>query len=448
MVVKIQDIAEATLTKAIKMGADAADIIVAETEQASVDVLKGDLEMVQRSEKMTLGLRVILGHKQAMISSSDFTPETLDNTVARAITMARVAPDDPSVGLAEVNQLIGEIPPASLEQYDDTPFPSLEEMEQFGVTMEKAALDIEGVSNVSSASMQYGKSKSILMASNGFSGEQYYNYRGAGCSAIAGTDLGMQTDYYYQQRVFADDLDTPEFIGQKAGTRAAQKLNSQKPETMTCPVIYDRRVASSLIGQLLVACNGQSIARGSSWLMDSLDCQILPSSISLVEEPHRVKSLSSRYFDAEGLPTCERAIVDNGILKSWILDLGTARKLGLTSTGNANRSLTSGPSPSITNVSLTRGDNSKEDLIKNIQKGVFINSLIGSTINQNTGDYSRGASGMLIENGELTKPITEFTVAGNLKTILRSIIPANDPREFNSFRVPSVLVDAMTVAGN
>ena len=443
----IREIAESTLDKVLKRGAEEADILIYQSKQASVDVRNSAMEMVQNSTEISLGLRVILDNRKAYISSSDFSPEIMDTTVHKVMDMVKVAPQDPNVGLAEKHQLESNIPNENLQQFDDTPFPIMHEMESFGLEMEKAALSVEGVSNVSSSSMQYGSTQSIIMATNGFVNETQVNYRGAGCSAIAGEGLGMQTDYYYQQRVFASDLETPGFIGNKAGERAAKKLNPIKPNTMECSIIFDQRIASSLISHLLSAINGQAIARGSSWLLEYLGKKVLPSGIDLIEEPHRLKSLASKYFDDEGIPTNRKRIVENGILKTWILDLTTARKLNLNTSGNASRGLTSGPSPSITNVSMTLGERSKEEMIKSIKKGILIDSLIGSTINQNTGDYSRGASGVLIENGELTKPVTEFTVAGNLKSMLASIIPANDPEEFKSLRIPTLLVENMTVAG-
>ncbi len=447
MRIDLSDLAETTLAHATRHKVDAADVLIAKSEQVSVDVLNGELEKVHNSDQVTLGLRVIMDSRQACVSSSDFRPDALKEVVERAIAMAREAPRDPTVGLAEPDQLTDSVTPASLEVYDASDAPTLESMEAFGLALERAALAVEGVSRISSASVGCGSYRSILMATNGFVGERINNYRSAGCSAVVGEGLGMQTDYYAQQRVFETDMDSPEFIGRKAGERAARKLGSTKPETMSCPIIYDRRVAGSLIGHLLSAANGTAIARGSSWLMGLMGQQVLPTSLNLVEEPHRSRSLASKYFDAEGIATVRRNIVENGILKTWILDLGTARKLGLKTTGNAKRGFSSGPAPGMTNVALTPGNVSRDELIRKVKKGVLVKSLIGSTINPNTGDYSRGASGFLIEGGKITKPVTEFTIAGNLKTMLMSVVPANDKEEFRSYRIPSLLVENMTVAG-
>jgi PmbA protein len=258
----------------------------------------------------------------------------------------------------------------------------------------------------------------------------------------------MERDYDYDSRVFQADLRDADEIGRIAAERAVERIGAKKPKTGAYPVLFDERVASALIGSLLQATNGMMIARGSSWLRDAIGEQVLPDHLSIIEDPHRARVTGSRLFDAEGLATSRRAIVDNGVLTGWTLDLATARKLGLDSTANAARGTSSPPSPSLTNVSLTQGHQTREELIKEMGTGLLVTSMIGSTINPNTGDYSRGAAGFWIENGEITYPVNECTVAGNLRDMLKTIIPANDGRMHLSRVVPSLLVSGLTLAGD
>jgi PmbA protein len=236
-------------------------------------------------------------------------------------------------------------------------------------------------------------------------------------------------------------------IGRLAAERTLQRVGAVKPRTGTFPVLYDERVASSLIGHLLSAINGSSIARGSSWARDLLGKPVLPAGLSLVEDPHRPRISSSRPFDGEGLATRRRAIVEAGVLTGWVLDLATGRKLGMPSTANASRGTGAPPSPATTNIDLTPGQVTRDDLLAQMGTGLWITSMIGSTINPTTGDYSRGASGFWVENGRISHPVHECTIAGNLRDMLLRIIPANDARAHLSTRVPSLLIDGMTLAG-
>jgi PmbA protein len=258
----------------------------------------------------------------------------------------------------------------------------------------------------------------------------------------------MERDWDGDSRIFQADLKSPEEIGRLAGERAVARQKPRRPRTGKYPVLFDERISSSLIGHLLAAANGAAIARGSSWLLGREGSQVLPSGLSLIEEPHRPRASGSRLFDGEGLPTAERAVVEDGVLTGWILDLATARKLGLTSTGNAARGTSAPPSPSVTNLRLTQGAASREDLIAQMGTGLLVTSMIGSTINPNTGDYSRGASGFWVEKGEILHPVNECTIAGNLRDMLMTLVPANDARTHLSRIVPSLLVDGLTLAGD
>ena len=286
------------------------------------------------------------------------------------------------------------------------------------------------------------------MSSNGFSGGYKKTAFQLFCSVIAGAGSSMERDYNYEGRTFFHDLPDPKSIGKLAAKRAVNRLHPKKPPTGSFPVIFDRRVSSSLIGHLTTAINGAAICRGSSWLLNCLENKIMSDNLTLSEDPNRARMSGSRPFDGEGLPTTNKNLIENGILKQYILDLRSARKLNLKPRGNAYRSVSSIPSPGIGNLELSPGENSPQELIKSVKKGLFVTSLIGSTINQNTGDYSRGAGGFWIENGEVTYPVNECTIAGNLKEMLLNIVASNDGKKHLSKIIPTLLVRKMTIAGH
>ncbi len=443
-----EDISHVLLEAARKAGAEAADTIVLDGSSVSVEVRGAVLEHAERSEGTDLGLRVFLGQRQAIVSSSDSRPETLTAMAERAVAMAREAPEDPYTGLARSDQLAANWDTEALELFDPAPEPSAEDLMQDALAAEAAALSVQGVTQVSDAAASYGTHRVHLAATNGFSGGYVRSSRSTSCVAISGEGTGMERDYDGDSRTFQSDLRSPADIGQSAGERAVQQVGARQPATGTFPVLFDERISSSLIGHLLGASNGSAIARGASWLSDCLGEQVLPDHLSLIEDPHRPRISGSRPFDAEGLPTRRRAIVENGILTGWTLDLSSARKLDMASTGNAVRGVSGPPSPSNWNLSLTQGDQSRAELLRDMGTGLLVTSMIGSTINPNTGDYSRGASGFWVENGEIAYPVNECTIAGNLRDMLKRIIPANDARTYLSRVVPSLLIEGMTLAGN
>ena len=444
----LSDLSAQILDAAKAAGADAADAIAVDGTSLSITVREGALEQAERSEGIDIGLRVLVGQKQACVSSSDTKPATIIQMAERAVAMAKEAPDDPHAGLADPAQLATDTATEALELFDPSAEPDPAMLQDDATRAEAAALRNAGVSQVQSASAGYSRRRIHLAASNGFSAGYARSDRGLSCVAISGTGTGMERDYDYDSRVFQADLRDAEEIGRIAAERAVERVGAKKPQTGAFPVLFDERVASSLIGSLLQATNGTMIARGSSWLRDAVGEEVLPKGLSLIEDPHRVRVTGSKLFDAEGLPTSKRAIVDDGVLTGWTLDLATARKLGMESTANAARGTSAPPSPSLTNVALTQGTQSKEELIKEMGTGLLITSMIGSTINPNTGDYSRGAAGFWVENGEVTYAVNECTVAGNLRDMLKTIIPANDGRMHLSRIVPSLLVEGLTLAGN
>lgn len=443
----LEDLTQKLLAAARSAGADAADTKAVRATSLSVDVRGGKLEQAERAEGTDIGLRVFVGQRTATVAASDTSQRTLEEMAERAVAMAREAPEDPFATLAEPDQLARDWDLAALELYDPAPEPSPEVLLEEAARAEAAAQAVSGVSQVQSASGGYGRQEIHLATSRGFNGGYARTERGLSCVAIAGQGTGMERDYDSDSRLWQGDLRPAEEIGRRAGERAAARLQARRPATGTYPVLFDERISSSLIGHLLSAVNGQAVARGASFLRDALGSQVLPEGLSLVEDPHRPRTPGSRPFDGEGLPTARRAIVEAGILKGWTLDLATARKLGQAPTGNAARSTAASPSPSNWNVALTQGSASFEDLLRDMGTGLLVTSMIGSTINPNTGDYSRGASGFWVERGEITHPVNEITIAGNLRDMLREIVPANDARQHLSRVVPSLLVPGMTLAG-
>ncbi|CUH63421.1 peptidase PmbA [Thalassovita gelatinovora] len=444
----LDQLTHALLDAARKAGAEAADAIAVTDTSVSIDVRGGALEQADRSEGTDIGLRVLIGQRQANVSSSDTRPETLAMMAERAVAMAKEAPEDPYIGLADPSQLARDWDMDALEMADPTAEPDPAVLQDDACRAEAAALAIEGVSQVQSASAAYGRRRIHLAASNGFSGGYARTDRSTSCVAIAGTGTEMERDYDGDMRIFQSDLRSPEDIGETAARRTIERMNPRKPKTGSYPVLFDERIAASLIGHLLAAINGSAIARGSSWLRDAMGEQVLPKGFDLIEDPLRPRATGSRPFDAEGLPTQRRAVVSDGMLTGWTLDLATARKLGLQSTGNAARGTSAPPSPATWNMALTQGDKTRAELLRDMGTGLLVTSMIGSTINPNTGDYSRGAAGFWVENGEAQYPVNECTIAGNLRSMLKSVQPANDARPYLSRVVPSLLVKGLTLAGD
>jgi PmbA protein len=444
---RLSDLTAALLAAATKAGAHAADAIAVDGRAVSIDVRAGALEQAERSEGVEIGLRVLIGGRQACVSASDISARTIADMAERAVAMAREAPEDPYAGLADPDQIARHWDSAALELEDTSPEPAAAALERHAREAEAAALAVAGVTQVQSASASYSRRRLHIAATNGFSGGYGRSSRSVSAVAISGEGLSMERDWAAESRTFQADLPDAASVGAQAGQRAVERAQPRRPKTGAYPVLFDERIAGSLIGHLLAAINGSAIARGASWLRDGMGTQVLPAGLSLTEEPHRPRISGSRPFDAEGLPTARRAIVSEGVLQSWTLDLATARKLGLQSTASASRGTSSPPSPSVGNVTLTPGSATRDDLIAQMGTGLLITSFIGSTINPTTGDYSRGASGFWVENGQIAYPVNECTVAGNLREMLLRITPANDARAHLSHLVPSLLIEGLTLAG-
>jgi PmbA protein len=436
------------LDEARRAGAEAADALVARGQSLSVEVRAGRLEEAQRAEGVDLGLRVLVGRRQAVVSASDARDDTLRQMAERAVAMAREAPEDATAGLAEPGQLAAARDMAPLDLADPSSEPEPAALEAEAREAEAAALAVRGVSQVEAAGAGWSRREVALAATNGFAGGYARTDRSLSVSAIAGHGTAMERDWDWDHRVHAADLRGAAEIGRTAGERAAAREGATKPPTGAFPVLFDERVAASLIGHLLSAINGAAVARGSSFLRDRLGQPVLPEGMTLREEPHRPRNPASKLWDAEGLPTAPKALVENGVLMTWVLDLASARRLGMESTANAARGPGSTPSPAVTTVELTQGTASRDDLLARMGTGLLVTSLIGSTINPNTGDYSRGASGFWVEGGRIARPVNEGTIAGNLIDMLARLVPANDARPHLTRVVPSLLIEeGMTVAG-
>ena len=435
----------ALVKRAMRAGADACDATYSRSLSEGVRVRLGELEDVERSDSEEASLRVFVGQRSASISSTDLSDAALDDLAAHAVAMARAAPQDPYAGLAP-EEMLAQGPFADLDLLDPTEI-SPEELRAQALAVETAALAVPGVSNSEGGSATRSSSVFALATSHGFHAARSGNSFGISASVIAGDGAGKQRDYAFRQMRHLGDLPTPEEIGRLAGERAVAKLDPGRLKSGRMPVVLDPRVANGLLSYLVGAINGASIARRSSFLLDKLDDQIFGPSIRIVDDPHRPRGLRSRTFDGEGLPTAPRNLVEAGRLTGWLMDSASARQLGLSPTGHAARSGSGSPSATASNVHLEPGEASPQDLMADIASGVYITTLFGGGVNGVTGDYSQGASGFRIENGERAGPVEELTVAGNLLDMFAALIPANDLEFRNAMNAPTVRIDGMTVAG-
>jgi len=444
---RLKDLTAALLDAARRAGATEADAMAVDGTAIAVDVRHGKMEQAERSEGIEIGLRVLVGQRQAAVSASDLSARTIAEMAERAVAMAREAPLDTSLGLADPRDLSVIRDAGGLELADPTPDPEATDLEQDARRAEAAAAAVKGVAQIDSASASYARRRIHLAASNGFSGGYARTSRSVSAVAISGEGLGMERDWAAESRAFQADLPTPEEVGQKAGERAIARAGARKPRTGRFPVLFDERISASLIGHLLAASNGAAIVRGASWLRDALGQQVLPKGVTLTEDPHRPRLSGSRPFDGEGLATQRRQIVADGVLTGWTLDLGTARRLGMVSTGSASRGTSAVPSPGNGNLTLGQGDQSPQALLAAMGNGLLVTGFLGASINPTTGDYSRGASGFWIEGGQIAYAVNECTVAGNLREMLLRIVPSNDARAHLSQCVPSLLIDGLMIAG-
>jgi len=440
----LTDRAERLVNAALKTGADAADAVAVRSMSLSVEVRDGAVEESERAEGDDLGLRVLVGHRQAVVSTNDLAGDASVALAERAVAMARAAPEDKFAGLADGALLAHDFPDLDLLDPD---LPSVAELEAMAKTAEQAALTVKGVAKSGGASASAGIGGMVLVTSHGFRGAYLGSRHGISMTAIAGEGTGMERDYDYSSSLHAADLDSPEKIGRTAGERAVERLNPRKVSTRKVPVVFDPRISGSLVSHLASAANGASVARKTSFLRDKMGAKLFDDGIRIVDDPLRKRGLRSHPFDGEGVAHRRLALIDDGVLRSWLLDCSTARELGLTTTGHASRGVSSVPSPSPSNLHMEPGRQSPEDLIADIDDGFYVTDLIGMGVNIVTGDYSRGASGFWIENGKCTYPVSEVTIAGHLSDIFRTLTPANDLEFRYSTNAPTLRLQGLTVAG-
>ncbi len=426
-------------------GADAADALYVNGESISIAQRMGKREKLESSEGRDLGLRVFVGQRQAFVSSTDFAPAALRVLAGRAVDMARAVPEDPVCGIAPAELLADKWPDLDL---NDRSRPSAKSLLAMAAEAEDAARAVKGITNSEGAEASWGRTAVMLAASNGFSGGYRRSGYSLSCAVLGGEGTGMERDYEWSSAVHLEDLMTPKQVGRNAGKFAVRRLNPRKAKSARVPVVYDRRVSGGLIGHLAGAINGRAVARGTSFLKDKMGEKIFADGIRILDNPHRKRGLGSRPFDAEGLPTKRYAVIDDGRLTTWLLDLAAARQLNLKPTGHAARGTSGPPSPTTSNFYLEKGKLSFDDLIGDIESGLYITDLIGFGINGVTGDYSRGASGFWIEKGKLAWPVSGITVAGNLKDMFLNMTPANDLQFKGSTNAPTVRIEGMTVAGS
>ncbi|MBA4782600.1 MAG: TldD/PmbA family protein [Rhizobiales bacterium] len=441
MTAALIDRAAALVEAAHRAGADAADAVVVSGQSLGVDVREGKIEETTRSENDSFSLRVFIGARSAAISAGD--AGAVEALAERAVAMAKVAPEDPYAGLADTSRLATQFP--ELDLFDETPI-DVAALSNLAREAEDAALAVTGTTKSSGASAGWGTGGLVLVTSGGFCGSYRASSFSNSVSVIAGEGTGMERDYDFDSKHHRADLRSATEIGHAAGERAVRRLNPQKLKSQTLSVIYDPRVATGLVGHLAAAANGASVARKTSFLRGDLGKAVFRPNVTITDDPHRLRGLASQPFDGEGVGASSMDIVRNGVLTAWFLDTATARELGLETNGRAQRG-GANPSPGRTNLTLLAGEKSPAEMMKDIKTGLYVTELIGSGVNMVTGDYSRGASGFWIEDGELAYSVSGVTIAGNLRDMFARMIPANDLVYRFSTNAPTILIERMALAG-
>jgi PmbA protein len=440
-----QDILADLIRAAKKAGADAADALLVESVSAGVSYRLGKLEDLERAESADLGLRVFLGQKIAFVSSTDLSSNALESLPARAVAMARLAPEDKYARLAPRERLARDIPALDLE---DTAEPSADRLIELAKTVEGAAMAVKGVSNSEGGGAGYARSAITLATSEGFSGHYAGTSHEIGVAVLAGEGTAMERDYDSASARHGADMDSAEAVGRRAGARAVARLNPRKVKSQAVPVIFDPRVSLGLVGHFANAISGASIARGVSFLKEKMGQTVFAPGINITDDPHRLRGLRSKPFDGEGVANARRRLIENGVLTSWLLDCASAAQLGLETTGHAARGTGGPPMPAPTNLYMEAGTLSPTALMADIREGFYVTELMGMGVNGVTGDYSRGATGFWIEKGEIAYPVSEVTIAGNLKDMFLHLTPADDLVFRHGTNAPTLRVEGMTLAGS
>jgi PmbA protein len=432
------------IDRAVAAGASAADAVFVHRRALTIAWRLGKQESLERADAADIGLRVLSGRRQALVSTSDFSETSLRQLVERAMGMVREVPEDPFCGLAEPGEVIAH---PALVDGDDGSEPSVAQVSERAADAEAAALAVAGVTNSEGAEAWSGHQTYAIVASNGLEQTYRRSWHGVSVSVLAGSGTAMERDYDYASAVYADDLPAPAAIGRNAAERAVRRLGARKMATRQVPVVFEPRVARSLLSHLAAAVNGAAVARGTTFLKDRLGERVFGQDVTIVDDPLRRRGLRSRPFDGEGIPATALKIIDQGVLTTWLLDLRSARQLGVPTTGRADRGPSSLPSPSATNLFLEPGRKTAAELVGEIAEGFYVTEMIGFGVNGVTGDYSRGASGFWIEQGTLAYPVSEMTVSGNLLAMFARITAASDLDFRYGIDAPTVRIDGMTVAG-
>jgi PmbA protein len=426
--------AEGLLRAAKSAGAEVAEVVLHEGASVSAQRRLGRIEETERAETREVGLHVFIGKCSASVSASSIDPAAFARLAEQAVSMARVVPEDP---YAEIPHAPAPMD-ATLLDLDDPVEPSMELLIARAAAAEEAALAVAGITNSEGASASWSRGTSLLATSHGFMGEYARSYHGVSVTAIAGTGTEMQRDYDSSSALHGEDLEDPAGLGRAAAARALARMNPKRPATSRLPIVFDPRVAGSFLGHLSGAIAGAAIARGTSFLKDALGQAVFGPGITIVDDPLRVRGRRSRPFDREGLPGARRNFIQGGELTSWILDTRSANQLGLKSTGHSG---------GLTNFYLEAGVLTPEVLMADIAEGLYVTEMIGMGVNGLTGDYSRGAAGFMIRNGQLAEPVAEFTIAGNLKDMFLNLTPANDLVFKRGTDAPTLRIEGMTLAG-
>ena len=444
-----KDVMNILIDTALSNGATAADCVLSRSRGISLTRRLGKDETIERYEDFDTGLRVFVGNKIASVSTNENSEVAIKEVAQRAVEMAKIAPQDNFSFIAsqEIIQAFPIDDTISVDSYDEVE-PSIDIIRDRATEVEDAALSVKGITNSDGADASWGEGETLLMTSNGFFGSSKKSNHSVSVVVIAEKDGKMERDYDYSSKVFGQDLSNSNQIGLAAAKKTLARIGAIKPVTGKYPVIFDTRVSRSIAGHFASAINGSAIARKTSFLKDMLNKQIASTAINIIDDPFLKRGLGSRLFDAEGLGSRKYILIEDGVLQQWLLDLSSAKQLNLNPSGNAKRGISGPPSPGTSNFMISPGDVTPENLIKNISEGFFVTDMIGSSISMITGDYSRGASGFWIKNGELSQPITEATIAGNLKDMFMTLQPANDLDYSHSINSPTLLIEGMTIAGN
>lgn len=436
---------EKLLSRAKHYGATSADAIATHGRSSAIVVRGGELEDVDNSEGRDIGLRVLVGQRQACVSSSDISDVSMDQLAERAVAMAKLAPEDPYCGLADQTQLSTHN--VNLELYDDTPMTPAQ-LKARALAVEAAALSVKGVQQAEGANASLASSAIYFMTSHGFSQGWKSSRHGLSVTAIAESDGAMERDYDYDGTRWFEDLKTPEQIGRTAGERTVARLGSQQMASGAMPVMFEQRVSGALVSAMIGSITGTSIARGVSFLKDKMGETLFSPDIQIIDDPLMLRGHGSRPYDGEGIVPTTRHLIKDGKLQTWLLNCSSARQLDLVTTGHATRAIGSPPGIAATNSYIVSGPKTQTELISEMGEGLLITEMFGPSLNSNTGDYSVGVAGFKIENGLISHPVSEITIAGNLLEMYKTLIPANDLIFDAATVAPSLLTEGLTIAGS